>query len=46
MTPRLKLTWIVGLLLCLGVGCTLAAEVDRSKIDAEGQAGESNQSEE
>jgi hypothetical protein len=40
----LKLAWAMALLVSLGVGCTLITEVDRSKIDDGGGAGESNSS--
>jgi hypothetical protein len=36
---RVKLILTFGLLLSLGVGCTLIAEVDRSKIGADGEGG-------
>jgi|GEM_PF-3342433 len=38
----LKLACAMAVLVSLGAGCTLITEVDRSKIDAGGSAGESN----
>lgn len=38
----LKLAFAMAVLVSLGAGCTLITEVDRSKIEAGGAAGESN----
>jgi hypothetical protein len=44
MALRVKLILTIGLLLSLGLGCTLIAEVDRSKIGAGGAGGEGGDS--
>jgi hypothetical protein len=45
MTLALKLIGL-SLLFSVGVGCTLAAEVDRSKIGAGGESGQESSNEE